>query len=90
MPKYIKQLAWMVLPLGLIGAYLCGQQSGFNGAQIDWDNPPKWVVLPDKWQIQKIIGCEQIDGKWGKETNEKFELYMNNQFGINCYTLSEN
>ena len=87
MNRYIKKLAWWVYPLGLILALLIGQQWGFNKAQIDWDNPPAWVILPTISQMQAIFGAE-VDGVWGKETQTKYDEYMGNINGIKYYTVS--
>ena len=60
--KYLFLLLLSISIISLIGAFKCGQQSGFNKAQIDWDEPPEWVVLPDK-ETGKSQGQLEDEGR---------------------------
>lgn len=96
MPKYIKKLAWWVWSLGLILAFLIGQQVGWNKAQIDWNDPPEWLQYPTIQQVQAWLGCEKIDG-WlcdglgtpdHSETRDKWTEKMGNQMLAKYFTES--
>ena len=76
--KYLFLLLLSIWLISLIGIFICGQRSGWNRAQIDWDNPPAFVVLPSIRQPQMKIGAK-VDGVWGKETDMKYDEYVGNQ-----------
>ena len=62
---------------------------------IDWDDPPIDVVLPDIYQLQRIVGAE-VDGKicdgWlvegHSETGDKWTEYAGNQMLDKYFTVS--
>jgi hypothetical protein len=76
------------IPLILFLVFLVGVFTGRSGRpQIDWDNPPENVIIPSVSQLQRIVGCEKVDGKPCKsfhvedhsETWEKWDDYICNQ-----------
>lgn len=70
----------VVVPLLILAHSL--HQEKWN---IDWDNPPPDVVIPSVMQIQKIVGCEKVDGKVSRdyrtsETQTLWDEYTYEQY----------